>query len=83
MTAIHCSDAAPQGTVPAGVGTFGRACMAPFQCHKGKHKETKKQCKCEDNGNCMSCMWDEKGSTCLKCTNGLYLHEVRQAQPPP
>lgn len=34
------------GTVPTGLGSYGRECLAPFVCNKGRHPVTGRVCKC-------------------------------------
>lgn len=61
--------------MPTSTGNYGRACAAPFTCHKRRHTITNKPCKCVDGGRCHTCDYTSRGHVCTKCKAGSFLHE--------
>lgn len=75
-SACITAEGCPGGTVPTGLGTFGRVCLAPFTCFNGRIREgpnAGKACKC--TSGCRACTWGPGGTECIACRNKRYLHE--------
>eukprot|EP00055_Hartaetosiga_balthica_P005068 m.14284 g.14284 ORF g.14284 m.14284 type:complete len:461 (+) comp4282_c0_seq2:77-1459(+) len=67
------SSQCPNGTVPTGSGSYGRECLVPSLCKRGKHEATGRTCNCLDRKNCFQCKYDENGYACVRCKESTYL----------